>query len=180
MEQISVIFISQLGEGWLRPGLSSLYGFSPPSFCFPTMPCASFYAHILRPALWFNMHDKFNSCVHTHYLLDWTPPSQTCSTDRQMPLYGWQESEKATPVLVVINPATAERPQLLHGHTPHAHHNPLSSLFDVPSCPDVLCWAHRHGSLPLWLPTHTTYFTQHSCTPHGHPLTAKDIGYLCW
>lgn len=43
VEQISVIFISQLGEGWLRPGLSSLYGFSP-SFCFPTVLCASFYA----------------------------------------------------------------------------------------------------------------------------------------
>lgn len=89
------------------------------------MPCASFYAlYILRPALWFNMHDKFNSYVHTHYLLDSTPPSQTCSTDREMPRYGWQESEKATPILVVINPATAERPQLLHGHTSHAHHNP--------------------------------------------------------
>lgn len=137
--------------------------------------------YIPRPALWFNMHDKFYSYVHTHYLLDWTPPfSDSPDWQGNATLYEWQESKKATPILVVINPATAERPRLLHGRTPPAHHNPLSSLFDVRFCPPVLCWAHRHGPVPFRLPTHTTHFTQHCCTPHGHPLTAKDIGYLCW
>lgn len=74
VEQISVIFISQLGEGWLRRGAFPLFMVSSPLFfcCFPTTICASFLCtlYILRPALWFNMHDKFYSCVPTHYPLD--------------------------------------------------------------------------------------------------------------
>lgn len=74
MEQISLIFISQLGECWLRPRLPSLYVFFLTSLFSCHVLCIVLCTlYIPRPALWFNMHDKFYSCVHTHYPWDWTP-----------------------------------------------------------------------------------------------------------
>ena len=75
IEQISVIFISQLGENWLGPGLSSLYGF--PSLLLFSYHVLCILLGTIWPVLCFNMHDKFYSCVHTHYPLHWAPPSPT-------------------------------------------------------------------------------------------------------
>lgn len=73
---------SSLSPSWGRAGSCPgfpLFMVSSPLFCFPTTFCASFYALCIfwGQLLWFNMHDKFYSYVHTHYPLDWTPPSQT-------------------------------------------------------------------------------------------------------
>lgn len=83
---------SSLSPRWGRagsgPGFLLFMAFSL-SFLFSHNALCLFLCtlYIPRPALWFNMHDKFYSYVHTHYLLDWAPPhpSLTRSTDREMP-----------------------------------------------------------------------------------------------
>lgn len=106
VEHVSVIFIFQLGESWLGPRPSSLYGFFS-SFCFPhhvlcILLCALF---IPKPGLWFNIHDKFYSYVHIHYPLDYTPRlfPDSCSTAWEIPSYSWPPSSRKSLTLWLRN-----------------------------------------------------------------------------
>lgn len=114
MEQISLIFISQLGECWLRPRLPSLYVFFLTSLFSCHVLCIVLCTlYIPRPALWFNMHDKFYSCVHTHYPWDWTPAFSSTQMTRKCHAMARQQTSAT-----VVNPRTGEWPSRLPHVTP--------------------------------------------------------------
>lgn len=114
MEQISLIFISQLGECWLRPRLPSLYVFFLTSLFSCHVLCIVLCTlYIPRPALWFNMHDKFYSCVHTHYPWDWTPAFSSTQMTRKCHAMARQQTSAT-----VVKPRTGEWPSRLRHVTP--------------------------------------------------------------
>lgn len=169
VEQISVIFISQLGEGWLGPGHSSFYGFFP-SFCFPTTFRASFYALCIFWGQLCGLICMINFIPMFIPIIRWTEhplPDSALLTGKCQAMDGQQESEKASPISVVINPVTGEWPQHLHPrrHTDtHKHTHTRARLLLI----IILC---RCSLMSLSVLMYSAEHTDMAQFPYGCLLT---------